>query len=127
MWDFLQNLFTALLPIVTAFAGWAGARIRNTNQKDKAVERGVKMLLRAKIIDLGLHYLEVGEIPPYGKLIPEELPGFDKMGLVKISDYTPKPAQRCECADFRCSGLRVCTKRTAFQSASHTERGIPAL
>ena len=66
MWDFLQNLFTALLPIVTAFAGWAGARIRNTNQKDKAVERGVKMLLRAKIIDLGLHYLEVGEIPPYG-------------------------------------------------------------
>ena len=61
MWDFLQNLFTALLPIVTAFAGWAGARIRNTNQKDKAVERGVKMLLRAKIIDLGLHYLEVGE------------------------------------------------------------------
>ena len=52
MWDFLQNLFTALLPIVTAFAGWAGARIRNTNQKDKAVERGVKMLLRAKIIDL---------------------------------------------------------------------------
>ena len=55
MWEFLQNLFTALLPIVTAFAGWAGARIRNTNQKDKAVERGVKMLLRAKIIDLGLH------------------------------------------------------------------------
>ena len=39
---------------------------RQTNQKDKAVERGVKMLLRAKIIDLGLHYLEVGEIPPYG-------------------------------------------------------------
>jgi len=36
------------------------------NQKDKAVERGVKMLLRAKIIDLGLHYLEAGEIPPYG-------------------------------------------------------------
>ena len=52
MWDFLQNLFTALLPIVTAFAGWAGARIRNTNQKDKAVERGVKMLLRAKLSTL---------------------------------------------------------------------------
>ena len=34
--------------------------------EDKAVERGVKMLLRAKIIDLGLHYIEAGEIPPYG-------------------------------------------------------------
>ena len=64
MWEFLQNLFTALLPIVTAFAGWAGARIRNTNQKDKAVERGVKMLLRAKIIDLGLHYLRPEKFRP---------------------------------------------------------------
>ena len=56
MWDFLQNLFTALLPIVTAFAGWAGARIRNTNQKDKAVERGVKKLMRANSLQLGVLY-----------------------------------------------------------------------
>ena len=64
--DVLQEIAAALVPLLAAFAGWAGARLRSGQKRDKAVERGVKMLLRAKVIDLGLHYLDDGEIPPYG-------------------------------------------------------------
>ena len=60
--ELLQDIITAVLPLVAAFAGWAAGR----SKKDKAMEQGLKMLLRAKVIDLGLHYIETGEIPPYG-------------------------------------------------------------
>lgn len=65
MWDVVQNLITALLPIVTAFAGWAAAQLRQSSKRDKAVESGVKMLLRERIIDRGMHYIAKGEIPPF--------------------------------------------------------------
>ena len=64
--ELLQDIITAVLPLVAAFAGWAAGRMKSNARKDKAVEQGLKMLLRAKIIDLGLHYIETGEIPPYG-------------------------------------------------------------
>ena len=53
-----------MLPLVAAFAGWAAGRLKSNAKKDKAMEQGLKMLLRAKVIDLGLHYIETGEIPP---------------------------------------------------------------
>ena len=117
MWDFLQNLFTALLPIVTAFAGWAGARIRNTNQKDKAVERGVKMLLRAKIIDLGLHYLEAGEIPPYGM---ETLKGcYKEYEALGDGDHSVGDIVR------RCETLKEPLNKSPSFSAERENRRLP--
>lgn len=64
--ELLQDIITAVLPLVAAFAGWAAGRLKSNAKKDKAMEQGLKMLLRAKVIDLGLHYIETGEIPPYG-------------------------------------------------------------
>lgn len=62
----LSNLITVLLPLVTAFAGWAAAKLTKSKKEDKALVEGVKSLLRGQIIDLGLHYLQEGSIPPYG-------------------------------------------------------------
>ena len=60
------QLTAAALPVLTAFAGWAAARLKSGTKRDKAIEQGVKSLLRGQIIDLGLHYLKAGSIPPYG-------------------------------------------------------------
>ena len=42
-----------------------GGATRAGTKKDKAMEYGMKMLLRERIIDRGMHYLERGEIPPF--------------------------------------------------------------
>lgn len=65
MWDFVAELAKVLLPLLTAFAGWAAAKLRTSSKRDRAVESGVKMLLRERIIDRGMHYIERGEIPPF--------------------------------------------------------------
>lgn len=63
--EWMQELATALIPLLAAFCGWAAARLRAGTKKDKTMEYGMKMLLRERIIDRGMHYLERGEIPPF--------------------------------------------------------------
>ena len=60
------EILTAVLPLLTAFCGWAAARLTRSRKEEKALRDGVKGLLRAKVIDLGLHYLDRKSIPPYG-------------------------------------------------------------
>ena len=50
-------------------ASWARAerKAKHLSRKEgKALTEGVKSLLRGQIIDLGLHYIKEGDIPPYG-------------------------------------------------------------
>lgn len=62
----LSSLIPVLLSLVTAFAGWAAAKLTKSKKEDKALVEGVKSLLRGQIIDLGLHYISEKAIPPYG-------------------------------------------------------------
>lgn len=75
--DKISALLTILLPLITALAGWAVGSLKKMKKEEKekevqnaeelkAIKDGLKGLLRAKVIDLGLHYIEVGSIPPYG-------------------------------------------------------------
>lgn len=64
--DKAAAVLTVLLPLLTAFAGWAVAQLRRNQKEMDALRNGVKGLLRAKVIDLGLHYISEKEIPPYG-------------------------------------------------------------
>ena len=64
--DALAAALTAVLPLATALAGWAAGKLGRGRKADKALTEGVKSLLRGQIIDLGLHYIKEGEIPPYG-------------------------------------------------------------
>ena len=64
--DGVAAALTVLLPLLTAFAGWAVAQLGKSRKADKALTEGVKSLLRGQIIDLGLHYIREGDIPPYG-------------------------------------------------------------
>ena len=63
--DALAAALTAVLPLATALAGWAAGKLGRGRKADKALTEGVKSLLRGQIIDLGLHYIRAGEIPPY--------------------------------------------------------------
>ena len=71
--ELLQDIVTAFVPLLAAICGWAAGRLREIKKKDeaagkerKAIREGLKGLLRAKVIDLGLHYIEAESIPPYG-------------------------------------------------------------
>ena len=64
--EHISDLLAAALPLVTAFCGWAAAKLARSHKMDKALTEGVKSLLRGQIIDLGLHYIKEGDIPPYG-------------------------------------------------------------
>lgn len=64
--EYLPDVVAAAVPLLTAFCGWAGAQLRRNRKEMDAIKKGVKGLLRAKVIDLGLHYIEEGSIPPYG-------------------------------------------------------------
>ena len=44
----------------------AAGKLGRGRRADKALTEGVKSLLRGQIIDLGLHYIKEGDIPPYG-------------------------------------------------------------
>ena len=73
MSDVIAGVLTAIVPLLSAICGWACKSINDARKKDdkaaeemKALKNGVKGLLRAKVIDLGLHYLEEKSIPPYG-------------------------------------------------------------
>ena len=57
---------TVLVPLLAAFAAGRRPDWAKSRKEDKALTEGVKSLLRGQIIDLGLHYLREGEIPPYG-------------------------------------------------------------
>lgn len=63
--EVLQDVVAALVPLLAAFAGWAAAKLRSNRKRDKAIEAGMKMLLRERIIDRGMHYIEKNEIPPF--------------------------------------------------------------
>ena len=56
----------AVSAVFGAAVGYAIGHFRREGKKSKALENGVKGLLRAKILDLGLHYIDEGTIPPYG-------------------------------------------------------------
>lgn len=64
--EYLPDVVTALVPLLSAFCVWAAAQLQRNRKETDAIKNGVKGLLRAKIIDLGLHYIEEGAIPPYG-------------------------------------------------------------
>ena len=64
--EMASGLITALLPLLTALGGWATARLTHSRKEEKAMREGVKGLLRAKVIDLGLHYIQEQSVPPYG-------------------------------------------------------------
>ena len=66
MTEHLADLMAGLLPLLTAFCGWAAARLTRSRKQEKALRDGVKGLLRAKVIDLGLHYIDEQAVPPYG-------------------------------------------------------------
>lgn len=86
--DKISALITIVLPIVSGIAGWVGASLKKAKKKDadneaemKAIKDGLKGLLRAKIIDLGLHYIEEKSIPPYGMETLEKCYGpYDALG-----------------------------------------------
>lgn len=69
-----QIILSALPGIVASIAaaglsaavGYMTGRILQGGKQNKALKNGVKGLLRAKILDLGLHYIDEGAIPPYG-------------------------------------------------------------
>lgn len=63
--DFLPDIVTALVPLLTAFCGWAAGKLGKSRKENKALTDGVKSLLRGQIIDDGLTYLEEGAIPPF--------------------------------------------------------------
>lgn len=74
--DVIQAVTTALLPVVSAIAGWMASKIRENSKREKEAEKrqqetnkalvdGVKSLLRGQIIDDGLKFLERGQIAPY--------------------------------------------------------------
>ena len=65
MEDVFAEIIKAALPLLAAFAGWAAAKLRSNGKRDKAIEVGMKMLLRERIIDRGMHYIERDEIPPF--------------------------------------------------------------
>ena len=62
----LPDIIAASVPLLTAFCGWAAAQLKRNQKETDAIKKGVKGLLRAKVIDLGLHYIEAKAIPPYG-------------------------------------------------------------
>ena len=63
----LSGMVVAMVSAVFGAAvGYAIGHFRREGKKSKALENGVKGLLRAKILDLGLHYIDEGTIPPYG-------------------------------------------------------------
>lgn len=64
--EYFPDVVTALVPLLTAFCGWAAAQLRRNRKETDAIKNGVKGLLRAKVIDLGLHYIDRKSIPPYG-------------------------------------------------------------
>ncbi|MBM6717410.1 hypothetical protein H6B15_12170 [Gemmiger formicilis] len=64
--DKVTDVLAAVLPLLTAFCGWAAARLTRSRREEKALRDGVKGLLRAKVIDLGLHYIDEKAVPPYG-------------------------------------------------------------
>ena len=63
--DGVAAALTVLVPLLAAFAGWAAGKLGKSRKEGKALTEGVKSLLRGQIIDLGLHYIEAGEIPPF--------------------------------------------------------------
>ena len=73
MADTMADILTAVVPLLAAICGWAVGKLRSAKKRDdkaaaemEALKNGVKGLLRAKVIDLGLHYLETQAVPPYG-------------------------------------------------------------
>lgn len=60
------TIVAAVSAVFGAAVGYTIGHFRREGKKSKALENGVKGLLRAKILDLGLHYIDVGAIPPYG-------------------------------------------------------------
>ena len=63
----LPGLLTSLVTALAgAVAGFALGHRKATENKDKAMESGVKALLRGQVMSLGLHYISKGVIPPYG-------------------------------------------------------------
>lgn len=63
--DDLLKVLSAMSPVLALAAGWMAGQIRGQSKHDKAMEDGVKMLLRTKIIDKCLHYIQEDSIPPY--------------------------------------------------------------
>ena len=75
--EYLPQIVEIVIPALTALCGLAVGRINRLKKRDaekdtaheaemKAIKDGVKSLLRGQIIDLGLHYIKEGDIPPYG-------------------------------------------------------------
>lgn len=75
--EYIPEIVEILIPVLTAACGLAVGRLNAMKKRDaekdaaheaemKAIKDGVKGLLRAKVIDLGLHYIQEKAVPPYG-------------------------------------------------------------
>lgn len=59
------SVLGAISPLIALAAGWLAGQLKGNSKRSQALEDGVKMLLRSKIIDKCLHYIQAGSIPPY--------------------------------------------------------------
>lgn len=59
-------LSTLVTASVGALAGYLAGRRKQAKAEDENIRDAVKALLRGQVMDLGLHYISKGYIPPYG-------------------------------------------------------------
>lgn len=67
----MEQIIAQMLPgllssLVTACAGALAGYLAGRRKEDRNVKIAVKALLRGQVMDLGLHYISKGYIPPYG-------------------------------------------------------------
>lgn len=67
----MEQIIAQMLPgllssLVTACAGALAGYLAGRRKEDGNVKIAVKALLRGQVMDLGLHYISKGYIPPYG-------------------------------------------------------------
>ena len=99
----IPYILAAVLPLLTSFCGWAAARLTRSRKEEKALRDGVKGLLRAKVIDLGLHYIQEKAVPPYG--VETLRSCYDP--YMALGDGDPSVTHIMK----KCESLPVCTGR----------------
>lgn len=67
----MEQIIAQMLPgllssLVTVCAGALAGYLAGRRKEDRNVKIAVKALLRGQVMDLGLHYISKGYIPPYG-------------------------------------------------------------
>jgi len=62
--DLVENLvFPMLIPVLTGVCGWLLNGHRKEEERDRAVEAGLRTLLRAELLEIHARYVPLGSIP----------------------------------------------------------------